>query len=137
DLEVQRVAGQDNEADYRSAIEDAVADLIKQSGVEMSRPDVLVLMRQIADEVVGFGPITELLDDESISEVMVNGAEDVFFERKGMLYRAERTFRDDDHVKRVIDRIVQPLGRRIDESSPMVDTRLPDGSRVNAIIPPL
>jgi pilus assembly protein CpaF len=68
---------------------------------------------------------------------MVNGAQDVFFERKGLLYRAERTFRDDEHVKRVIDRIVQPLGRRIDESSPMVDTRLPDGSRVNAIIPPL
>jgi pilus assembly protein CpaF len=137
ELDAQRVSAQTNVAEYRRAIEDAVADLIKQSGVELSRPEVLTLMREIADEVIGYGPITALLDDDSISEVMVNGAEDVFFERKGMLYRSERTFRDDEHVKRIIDRIVQPLGRRIDESSPMVDTRLPDGSRVNAIVAPL
>ncbi|HLL49534.1 MAG TPA: CpaF family protein, partial [Thermomicrobiales bacterium] len=126
-----------DEAAYRRAIEDAIADLIKQTGVELTRPEALTLMREVADEIIAFGPITALLNDESITEVMVNSAEDVFFERKGMLYRSDRTFRDDDHVKRIIDRIVAPLGRRIDESSPMVDTRLLDGSRVNAVIPPL
>jgi pilus assembly protein CpaF len=137
ELDAQRVAAQTNEAEHRQAIEDAIEELIKQSGVELARPEALTLMREIADEIIAFGPITALLGDDSISEVMVNGPEDVFFERKGMLYRSERTFRDDEHVKRIIDRIVQPLGRRIDESSPMVDTRLLDGSRVNAIIPPL
>jgi pilus assembly protein CpaF len=135
-LDVQRLA-QAGEREYRLAIEDAVAQLIREADVVLTRPEALTLMREIADEIVGYGPITDLLNDESISEVMVNSAQDVFFERKGLLYRAERTFRDDEHVKRVIDRIVQPLGRRIDESSPMVDTRLPNGSRVNAIIPPL
>jgi pilus assembly protein CpaF len=137
ELDEERVAAQTDEAAYRRAIEDAVADLVKQTGVELARPDVVTLMREVADEIIAFGPITDLLNDESISEVMVNSPDDVFFERKGLLYRSDRTFRDDDHVKRVIDRIVQPLGRRIDESSPMVDTRLLDGSRVNAIIPPL
>jgi pilus assembly protein CpaF len=137
ELDSQFLAARTNEANYRQAIEDMVANLIKQVDTELTRPEALTLMREIADEIVGYGPITDLLNDESISEVMVNSAQDVFFERKGLLYRAERTFRDDEHVKRVIDRIVQPLGRRIDESSPMVDTRLPDGSRVNAIIPPL
>jgi pilus assembly protein CpaF len=137
ELDSQFLAAHTNEASYRQTIEDMVANLIKQVDTELTRPEALTLMREIADEIVGYGPITDLLNDESISEVMVNSAQDVFFERKGLLYRAERTFRDDEHVKRVIDRIVQPLGRRIDESSPMVDTRLPDGSRVNAIIPPL
>src|SRR5215212_1077932 len=137
ELDSQFLAAHTSEAGYRQAIEDMVANLIKQVDTELTRPEALTLMREIADEIVGYGPITDLLNDESISEVMVNSAQDVFFERKGLLYRAERTFRDDEHVKRVIDRIVQPLGRRIDESSPMVDTRLPDGSRVNAVIPPL
>jgi pilus assembly protein CpaF len=137
ELDSQFLAAHTNEASYRQAIEDMVANLIKQVDTELTRPEALTLMREIADEIVGYGPITDLLNDDSISEVMVNSAQDVFFERKGLLYRAERTFRDDEHVKRVIDRIVQPLGRRIDESSPMVDTRLPDGSRVNAVIPPL
>jgi pilus assembly protein CpaF len=137
ELDSQRLATQTTETEYRQAIEDAVGNLIKQSDVELTRPEALTLMREIADEIVAYGPITALLDDESVSEVMVNSPEDVFFERRGMLFRAERTFRDDEHVKRIIDRIVLPLGRRIDESSPMVDTRLPDGSRVNAIVPPL
>jgi pilus assembly protein CpaF len=135
-LDVQRLA-QAGEREYRLAIEDAVAQLIREADVVLTRPEALTLMREIADEIVGYGPISALLVDDSISEVMVNSPTDVFFERKGQLYRSDRTFRDDDHVKRIIDRIVQPLGRRIDESSPMVDTRLPDGSRVNAIVPPL
>jgi pilus assembly protein CpaF len=137
ELDSQFLAAHTNEANYRQAVEDMVANLIKQIDTELTRPEALTLMREIADEIVSYGPITDLLNDDSITEVMVNSAQDVFFERKGLLFRAERTFRDDEHVKRVIDRIVQPLGRRIDESSPMVDTRLPDGSRVNAIIPPL
>ncbi|HEU5432307.1 MAG TPA: CpaF family protein, partial [Thermomicrobiales bacterium] len=123
--------------DARRAVEDAVARLINQEGITLTRPDELALMRELADEIVGYGPIEPLLQDETISEVMVNGPDRVFYERKGLLHRSDRAFRDDDHVMRVIDRIVTPLGRRIDESSPMVDARLPDGSRVNAIIPPL
>ncbi len=136
-LDTELLAARTNEAGYRQMIEDMVANLIKQVDTELTRPEVLTLMRETADEVVSFGPITDLLADDSISEVMVNSAQDVFFEREGLLFRSERTFRDDEHVKRIIDRIVEPLGRRIDESSPMVDTRIPDGSRVNAIIPPL
>jgi pilus assembly protein CpaF len=91
----------------------------------------------VEHELLAFGPITPLLEDENISEIMVNGSDDVYYEQKGKLYRSNLTFRDDLHVIRVIERIVSPIGRRVDESSPMVDARLPDGSRVNAIIPPL
>jgi pilus assembly protein CpaF len=136
-LDSQAVAANADDSNYRHVIEDMVANLIKQIDTELSRPDVLTLMRETADEVVSYGPITELLADDSVTEVMVNSAKNVFIEREGLLFRSERTFRDDEHVKRIIDRIIEPLGRRIDESSPMVDTRLPDGSRVNAVIPPL
>lgn len=91
----------------------------------------------VVDEVLGYGPIQPLLDDASISEVMVNGPFRVYVERAGKITLTDKMFRDDAHVMRIIERIVAPLGRRIDESSPMVDARLPDGSRVNAIIPPL
>jgi pilus assembly protein CpaF len=91
----------------------------------------------ILDELIAYGPIQPFLDDPSITEVMVNGADDIYIERFGQLEKTSARFHDDDHVQRVIERIVTPIGRRIDESSPMVDARLPDGSRVNAIIPPL
>src|ERR687885_3040329 len=91
----------------------------------------------ILDEVTGYGPIQPLLDDPTINEVMVNGPRQVYVERFGKIELTDRIFLDNSHVMRVIERIVAPLGRRIDESSPMVDARLPDGSRVNAIIPPL
>ncbi|RDU34670.1 CpaF family protein [Neobacillus piezotolerans] len=86
---------------------------------------------------MGFGPITPLLSDPTVTEVMVNGPRDIYVERKGKIVKTSVHFKDDDHVLRIIEKIVHPLGRRIDESSPMVDARLPDGSRVNAIIPPL
>jgi pilus assembly protein CpaF len=121
----------------RRAVEDAVADLLAQERVNLSRADELTIMREVADEVVGYGPIEPLLHDESITEVMINKPDKVFYERDGRVHLSERVFRDDDHVLRLIDKIVSPMGRRIDESSPMVDARLPDGSRVNAIIPPL
>jgi pilus assembly protein CpaF len=95
------------------------------------------IISEVVDEVLGYGPIEPLLKDESVTEVMVNGPNQVYVERKGKLVLTEVRFRDDAHVMHVIEKIVSPLGRRIDESSPMVDARLPDGSRVNAIIPPL
>ncbi|MDP4163823.1 MAG: CpaF family protein, partial [Bacillota bacterium] len=92
---------------------------------------------ELTNDLTGFGPINPLLLDEEVSEVMVNGPTQVYCERKGKLELTGIQFRDDEHVMSVIEKIVSPLGRRIDESSPMVDARLPDGSRVNAIIPPL
>ena len=92
---------------------------------------------EVLDEVIGYGPIQPLLDDPSVTEVMVNSHARVYVERSGKLTLTDKMFRDDSHVMRIIEKIVAPLGRRIDESSPMVDARLPDDSRVNAIIPPL
>jgi pilus assembly protein CpaF len=94
------------------------------------------LVEAVADEVLGLGPIQSLINDPSVSEVMVNDADQVFYEKDGRLYLASVRFRDHDHIMRIVERIVAPLGRRVDESSPMVDARLPDGSRVNVIIPP-
>ncbi|MRS05284.1 CpaF family protein, partial [bacterium] len=93
--------------------------------------------REILDELLGFGPLQPLLDDPDISEVMVNGHEKVYIERKGKIIRTDITFPNDDAVLRTIDKIIMPLGRRIDADSPTVDARLPDGSRVNAVIPPV
>lgn len=95
------------------------------------------LLAEVFHEVRGFGPIQTLLDDDTVSEVMVNGPHMVFVERQGRLEEVDKHFTDDAHVMRVIDKIISPLGRRLDESMPMVDARLPDGSRVNAIIPPV
>lgn len=103
----------------------------------MNRTERQRIVSEISDEVLGFGPINSLLMDPTVSEVMVNGPHQVYVERKGRLERSTVEFRDNEHVLHVIEKIVAPIGRRIDESSPMVDARLPDGSRVNAIIPPL
>ena len=95
------------------------------------------LVRQLIDAIFGFGPIEELLADATVTEVMVNGSQSVFYERDGVLHRSEAAFSSEDEIRALIDRIIGPLGRRIDESSPIVNARLADGSRVNAIIPPL
>lgn len=95
------------------------------------------MLKAVTDELTGYGPITPLLADPEVSEIMVNGPYQIYVEKKGCLMRTDSFFRDDEHVLQVIEKIVAPLGRRIDENSPMVDARLPDGSRVNAIIPPL
>ena len=95
------------------------------------------IIPEVLAEVLGFGPIEPLLKDDTVTEIMVNNAGQVYIERKGKLELTDVTFRDDAHVMHVIEKIIAPIGRRIDESSPMVDARLPDGSRVNAIIPPL
>jgi pilus assembly protein CpaF len=95
------------------------------------------LIALATDELIGYGPISSLLKDPFISEVMVNGPNDIYVEKKGQLVKVDTCFKDNDHVMKMIERIITPLGRRVDESSPMVDARLPDGSRVNVIIPPL
>ncbi len=95
------------------------------------------LIRSIVDRIIGLGPLEPLLEDASITEIMVNDPQSIFIEREGRIEQVDVRFRDEAHLRHVIDRIVAPIGRRIDESSPLVDARLPDGSRVNAVIPPL
>ena len=103
----------------------------------LNRIDRGKVFDQVCAEIMGYGPIQQLLNDDGISEIIVNGPHQVWIEQAGKLTLTDISFKDDDHVMRILSRIVSPLGRRIDESSPMVDARLPDGSRVNAIIPPL
>jgi pilus assembly protein CpaF len=121
----------------REAVEQAARTLIAQEmpGIVGTTRDELV--SAVADEVLGLGPLEPLLRDGSISEVMVNHPDTVFYEKEGRLYLSSVRFRDDQHIMRIVERIVAPLGRRVDESSPMVDARLADGSRVNVIIPPV
>ncbi len=125
----------------RRVLEDVVAKLANSQmdgePVPVPRGERARIITEVVDEVLGYGPIDPLLQEETISEVMVNGPAQVYVERKGKLILTDVRFRDDAHVMHVIEKIVAPLGRRIDESSPLVDARLPDGSRVNAIIPPL
>ena len=103
----------------------------------ISRDDRERLAAEIADDILGHGPLERLLADDSVTEIMVNGPYDVWVERQGRLYETTVRFNDESHLRRIINKIVAQVGRRIDESSPMVDARLPDGSRVNAVIPPL
>jgi pilus assembly protein CpaF len=125
----------------RRVLEDIVAKLantqMDAEPVPVPRSERERIITEVVDEILGYGPIDPLIQDETISEVMVNGPAQVYVERKGKLILTDVRFRDDAHVMHVIEKIVAPLGRRIDESSPLVDARLPDGSRVNAIIPPL
>ncbi len=121
----------------RRAIEDLFNDTLNEEGVPLPRLERTRLLEAIMAELLSFGPIEPLLRDESISEIMINGPDQVWIERRGLLEETDVKFENDEHIRRIIDRIVAPLGRRCDEASPMVDARLPDGSRVNAIIPPL
>ncbi len=123
--------------ELRKAVEDAAAMMLTSLEMPISRSERQRLAREVADEILGLGPLEPLLADPTITEIMVNGPREVYVERNGLLYLTDAVFRDEAHIMRIIDRIVSPLGRRIDESSPMVDARLPDGSRVNAVIPPL
>lgn len=126
-----------HEEELRTMIMEIANRIMGESGLLITRQDKQRIASELTDEVMGFGPITPLLNDDDVTEVMVNGPSHVYVERKGKLELTGVTFRDNEHVLQVIEKIVAPLGRRIDESSPMVDARLPDGSRVNAIIPPL
>ncbi len=123
--------------EVRNTIQELFDQVLGEENIVLSRPERQRLFEQIAAEILGFGPLQPLLEDETITEIMVNGAKNIYVEKNGKLFRVPLTFESDDHVMRIIDRIVAPLGRRIDESSPYVDARLPDGSRVNAVIPPI
>jgi pilus assembly protein CpaF len=116
-------------------INDIRTQLASESGI--ARDDRERLVAEISDDILGHGPIERLLADDSVTEIMVNGPFDIWVERQGRLYQTTVRFNDDSHLRRIINKMVAQVGRRIDESSPMVDARLPDGSRVNAIIPPL
>jgi pilus assembly protein CpaF len=115
----------------------AITDYLREEERLVTDADRLRLIEEVKNEILGLGPLEPLLHDESISDILVNGASQVYVEREGKLHRVDVRFQDDAHLLHVIGRIVAAVGRRIDESSPMVDARLPDGSRVNAIIPPL
>ena len=121
----------------RTQIRDIVQRLFVEQAAPIALPQRQLLARRIEDEVLGLGPLEPLLSDPTVSDILVNGAHSVFIERRGKLERTTVEFHDDAHLMNIIDRIVSAVGRRIDESSPMVDARLADGSRVHAIIPPL
>ena len=123
--------------DRRRVVEQSAETLLRRELPNVGGITRDQIVSRVVDEVVGLGPIDALLRDVSISEVMVNAPDEVFFEREGILYLSDVRFRDATHIARVIERIIAPIGRRVDESSPMVDARLPDGSRVNVIIPPI
>src|SRR3989337_1497030 len=126
-----------NQIEVRRQIEENFGKVVDEEGLALTRAERVRMLEQITDEIIGLGPLEPLLRDESITEVMVNGPRQVYIERSGKLELTNVVFQNDDHVMRIIDRIIAPIGRRVDESSPMVDARLTDGSRVNAIIPPL
>ncbi len=123
--------------EVRRTIQDLFEQILSEENIVLSRPERARLFEQIAAEILGLGPLQPLLEDESITEIMVNGAKNIYIERKGKIHRVPVTFENNEHVMRIIDRIVAPLGRRIDEASPYVDARLQDGSRVNAVIQPI
>jgi pilus assembly protein CpaF len=125
----------DSEA-VRSRVEAEIRTQLQQEA-GLSRDDRELLASEIADDIFGYGPLERLLPDPTISEIMINGPREIWIERRGLLSRTPLHFTDDSHLRRIITKMVGQIGRRIDESSPMVDARLPDGSRVNAIIPPL
>jgi pilus assembly protein CpaF len=126
-----------NQVEVRRQIEEIFGRVIDEEGLALTRAERVRMLEQITDEIIGLGPMEPLLRDETVTEIMVNGPRQVYIERSGRLELTNVVFQNDDHVMRIIDRIIAPIGRRIDESSPMVDARLTDGSRVNAIIPPL
>jgi pilus assembly protein CpaF len=124
-------------AQVRQVIQNLFEQILNEEGIVLSRPERARLFDQITAEILGFGPLQQLLEEDSVTEIMVNGATHIYVERAGRIFRVQNSFESNEHVMRIIERIVSPLGRRIDESSPYVDARLPDGSRVNAVIPPI
>ncbi len=144
---IQNKIIQELSVDYKKANEkyDELKDNIEKLSEEMLKDEKITLtskekekiISEILDEIIGFGPISPFLRDKDVTEIMVNGCSQIYVEKNGKLIKTNKKFKDNTHVYHVIDKIVAPLGRRIDESSPMVDARLPNGSRVNAIIPPL
>jgi pilus assembly protein CpaF len=121
----------------RTIVLSELDEVVEEENVPLSTGERQRLTAELADDVLGYGPLQRLLDDNAVTEIMVNGPDSIYVERGGKLERTPTRFTSEEHLRRVIDRIVSRVGRRIDESSPLVDARLADGSRVNAIIPPL
>jgi len=126
-----------NKGKVRKQVEETFQSILDGESIVLTRNERQRMFESIEADIVGLGPLEQFLADESVSEIMVNGPKQIYVEKKGRLIKTDATFLSDEHVLRIIDRIVAPLGRRIDELSPMVDARLPDGSRVNAVIRPL
>jgi pilus assembly protein CpaF len=123
--------------EIRPEVGEVVRHFLAEEKVLLNEEERVALISEIVDELMGFGPLQHLLNDPTVSDILVNTYKDIYVERFGKLEKTNTRFADDNHLRNIIDRIISPIGRRIDESSPMVDARLPDGSRVNAIIPPL
>ncbi|MFC5464262.1 CpaF family protein [Lederbergia graminis] len=123
--------------EMRQTIERLVYRMIEEERAIIPRQEMEALVKQIINESVGYGPLEALLKEDSITEIMVNGPKEIYIEQQGKLMKSDVRFKDEQHIRHIIDRIIAPIGRRIDESSPMVDARLHDGSRVNAVIPPI
>lgn len=136
ELDKKRIPVTDDKA-VRNNTEEIFAQILAEEPVPLSRTEKQTLLDAILSEILGFGPLDALLRDDSISEIMVNGPKQVYIERRGKLVKTDVLFQNNEHVLRIIERIVAPIGRRIDESQPLVDARLPDGSRVNIVIPPI
>jgi pilus assembly protein CpaF len=124
-------------AEVRSRIKALFDQIVETENIVLTRVERDRLFEEVSADIIGFGPIEPLLQDPAISEVMVNGPDQIYIEQKGKLVLTDIRFDNDDHVRRIIDRIVSPLGRHVDEASPICDARLPDGSRVNIVIPPV
>ena len=125
------------QSDVEQKVRQTLQEVLAQDHTPLTGPDRARLAQEIADDILGYGPLEPYLRDTDVTEVMVNGPDSIFVERAGRIHQVEGAFSDEAHLRRTIDKIVGRVGRRVDESSPMVDARLPDGSRVNAIIPPL
>ncbi len=135
-LNLERLAQMDRGA-VLSELTQIIETLVQNEGTPITGLERERLAREVLDEVFGLGPLEPLMRDPSVADILVNGAKSVYVERRGKLEKTDIQFRDDTHLRLIIDRIVSAVGRRVDESSPMVDARLADGSRINAIIPPL
>ncbi len=126
-----------NERELEQRVTETLQTVLERDKTPMTAADRLRVSEEVADEILGHGPLEPYLRDPEVSEIMVNGHDQVYVERAGRLYPVAATFADESHLRRTIDKIVSRVGRRVDEASPMVDARLPDGSRVNAVVPPL
>ena len=135
-LDLEKLSRVDSQQ-ARKVVGNLIEEIIRGQGTPLSFEEQAKVQSDLLDEVFGLGPLEPLLRDPKVSDILINSKDTVFIERGGKLQKADARFRDDRHLLQIIDRIVSRVGRRIDESSPMVDARLPDGSRVNAIIPPL
>ena len=126
-----------SETDLRKQVEEQLHKALSQERLAIGAAERAALVQSVFDDVLGYGPIDQLLRNPGINEVMVNGPDQVFIEREGKIILTEAKFVDENHLRRIIDKIVSQVGRRVDEATPMVDARLPDGSRVNVVVSPL